>query len=117
MSTDSNLPISTANVTQAVKIRMGETGMSAVPARTIMDNFDEIVAKCGDQPALFQKGIPPAVRATTSMILFVVYYNVVVRFCKTVQLTHTHTHTAGFTLVGIHGNRSIFHVDMEGIQE
>ena len=116
MSTDSNLPISTANVTQAVKIRMGEKGMSAIPARTIMNSFDEIVAKCGDQPALFQKGIPPAVRAT-SMILFVVYYNDVVRFCKTVLLTHAHSHTAGHTLVGIHGNRSIFHLDMEGIQE
>ena len=79
MSTDNNLPISTANVTQAVKTRMGEKGMSAIPARTIMDNFDEIVAKCGDQPALFQKVIPPAVRAT-SMILFVVYYNDFVRF-------------------------------------
>jgi hypothetical protein len=50
-----SLPISTADVTEAVKIRMGTKGMSAIPAMTIMDNFNEIVQRCGDKPALYQK--------------------------------------------------------------
>jgi hypothetical protein len=51
----SNNPIFTSDVTQAVKIRMGSEGMSAIPARTLMENFDDIVERCGDRPALYQK--------------------------------------------------------------
>jgi hypothetical protein len=36
-------------------IRMGTKGMSAIPAKTVMDNFNEIVQRCGDKPALYQK--------------------------------------------------------------
>lgn len=50
-----SLPISTADVKQGVMIRVGTKGMSAIPAKTVMDNFNEIVQRCGDKPALYQK--------------------------------------------------------------
>jgi hypothetical protein len=50
-----DLPISTADVTKEVKIRMGKKGQSAIPATTVMKKFDAMVKKHGDKPALHQK--------------------------------------------------------------
>ena len=51
-----NLPYATEKKDQPVKIRMGE-GMAAEEPVTIMQRFDEVVAKFGDKPALHQKVI------------------------------------------------------------
>ncbi len=50
-----DLPISTADVAKEVKIRMGKEGQSAIPTTTVIKNFDAIVKKYGDKPALHQK--------------------------------------------------------------
>jgi hypothetical protein len=50
-----DLPISTADVAKEVKIRMGKEGQSAIPTTTVIKNFDNIVKKYGDKPALHQK--------------------------------------------------------------
>ena len=50
-----DLPISTADVTKEVKIRMGKKGQSAIPTTTVMKKFDAMVKKHGDKPALHQK--------------------------------------------------------------
>jgi hypothetical protein len=50
-----DLPISTADVSKEVKIRMGKEGQSAIPTTTVIKNFDAIVKKYGDKPALHQK--------------------------------------------------------------
>jgi len=57
------LPISTADVSQEVKIRMGESGQAALPPTTVMIKFDSIVEKYGDQPALHQKVLKAGVSA------------------------------------------------------
>ena len=49
------LPLSTSDVKQEVRIRMGTEGQSAIPATTVMAGFDKTVAKMGDKPALHQK--------------------------------------------------------------
>jgi hypothetical protein len=54
-STMTDLPISTADVSKEVKIRMGKEGQSAIPATTVMKKFDAMVKKHGDKPALHQK--------------------------------------------------------------
>jgi hypothetical protein len=51
----SDLPISTADVSKEVKIRMGKDGQSAIPTTTVMKKFDAMVKKHGDKPALHQK--------------------------------------------------------------
>ena len=51
----SNLPISTADVTVEVNVRMGKEGQSAIPTTTVMKKFDAMVKKHGDKPALHQK--------------------------------------------------------------
>jgi hypothetical protein len=56
------LPLSTSDPTQPVKIRMGTTGVAALPPRTVMQYWDRICSKYGDKPALFQKRPGPAVR-------------------------------------------------------
>jgi hypothetical protein len=53
------LTLSTSNVTQEVKVRMGREGHSAIPATTVMQNWDTIVKKHGGKPALYQKVIQP----------------------------------------------------------
>jgi hypothetical protein len=53
------LPLSTSNVKQEVKIRMGKDGQAANPARTVMQNFDDTVKNHGDKPALHQKVMKP----------------------------------------------------------
>jgi hypothetical protein len=50
-----DLPISTADVSKEVKIRMGKEGQSAIPTTTVMKKFDAMVKKHGDKPALHQK--------------------------------------------------------------
>jgi hypothetical protein len=50
-----DLPISTADVSKEVKIRMGKDGQSAIPTTTVMKQFDKMVKKHGDKPALHQK--------------------------------------------------------------
>ena len=49
------LPIATDKVTQEVQIRMGKEGRAAAEPRTVMENFNAVVARAGDHPALFQK--------------------------------------------------------------
>jgi hypothetical protein len=51
----SDLPVSTSDVTQTVKIRLGEDGQSAKPPTTVMKNFDNIVQNHGNSKALHQK--------------------------------------------------------------
>lgn len=53
----SDLPLSTSDLRQEIKIRMGAEGTAALPPKTVMQNFDEIVKSCGDKPALHQKKI------------------------------------------------------------
>lgn len=49
------LPLSTADVAQEVRIRLGSSGQAAIPTATVMQHFDERVRLMGDQPALHQK--------------------------------------------------------------
>ena len=49
-----NLPFSTSDVTAEVAIRKGE-GVAGEEPVTVMQNWDRIVAKHGDRPALHQK--------------------------------------------------------------
>ena len=50
-----DLPLYTSDIHQAVKIRMGSDGFSALEPKTVMQYFDEVVAKHGDKPALYEK--------------------------------------------------------------
>ena len=54
-TTTTTLPISTSEVTQEVQVRMGTSGQAAIPAKTIMENFDHVVKIHGDENALYQK--------------------------------------------------------------
>lgn len=54
MST-SQLPLFTSDLKQEVKIRLGEKGYAALPPRTVMECFDIVVYRYGNEPALFQK--------------------------------------------------------------
>jgi hypothetical protein len=65
------LPLSTSNVKQEVKIRMGKDGQAAIPARTVMQNFDEVVKNHGDKPALHQKVMKPVSGTITRMLVVV----------------------------------------------
>jgi long-chain-fatty-acid--CoA ligase ACSBG len=58
-----DLPISTADVSKEVKIRMGKEGQSALPPTTVMKKFDAVVKKHGDKPAFHQKVLKPGVKA------------------------------------------------------
>lgn len=49
------LPLATSVVTQEVKIRMDPKGQGSIPSKTVMQNFDNVVAKYGNEKALFQK--------------------------------------------------------------
>ena len=49
------LPLSTADVTQEVAIRMGKSGWAAKKPITVMQMFDNCVAAHGSKPALHQK--------------------------------------------------------------
>ena len=53
-----DLPYSTANKTQPVRLRMGE-GTAGLEAVSIVQAFDTTVAKFGDKPALHQKILKP----------------------------------------------------------
>jgi hypothetical protein len=50
-----DLPLSTSDVKQEVKIRLGKEGQAALPPKTVLQCFDEIVERLGSEPALFQK--------------------------------------------------------------
>ena len=52
----SGLPLSTSDVTAEVAIRMGDGAAGEEPV-TLMQNWDMIVAKHGDKPALHQKNV------------------------------------------------------------
>jgi hypothetical protein len=54
--TTPTLPYSTSTKNQPVKIRMGE-GIAAEDPVTMVQQFDNVVAKYGDKPALHQKVI------------------------------------------------------------
>lgn len=52
----SSLPFSTSEKSDAVRIRMGDEGtMEGIAPKTMVKQFDDIVAKYGDKPALHQK--------------------------------------------------------------
>ena len=51
----SDLPLFTSDIRQEVKIRMGKDGIAALPSKTIMQSFDEIVKTHANKPALHQK--------------------------------------------------------------
>jgi long-chain-fatty-acid--CoA ligase ACSBG len=53
----SELPLSTSDIRQQVKIRIGSDGLAALPPKTIMQSFDDIVKLAGDKSALHQKKI------------------------------------------------------------
>lgn len=55
----SELPFSTSNIDQEVKVRLGEEGQEAIPPKTVMQLFDVIVERLGDHQALFQKRPAP----------------------------------------------------------
>lgn len=50
----SSLPYATADKAQPVRLRMGD-GLAAEEPITIIQQFDKVVAKFGDKPALHQK--------------------------------------------------------------
>ena len=50
------MPFTTCDRTKKVDIRMG-SGQAGMEPRTLVQNFDEIVKKYGDRPALHQKVI------------------------------------------------------------
>lgn len=52
---DDNLPLSTTDIKQGVQIRMGSEGFGALEPKTVMQVFDDVVAKHGERPALYQK--------------------------------------------------------------
>ena len=52
----SSLPFSTSRKSDVVRIRMGDEGtMEGIAPKTMVKQFDDIVAKYGDKPALHQK--------------------------------------------------------------
>ncbi|GKY95050.1 decanoate-CoA ligase [Mayamaea pseudoterrestris] len=51
------LPLSTSDIRQEVKIRLGMNGIAALPPKTIMQSFDATVKLNGDKPALHQKKV------------------------------------------------------------
>ena len=57
MTSGDNLPISTSDVKQEVRIRMGKDGQSAISTKTVMLSFDDIVKSKGSKPALYQKAV------------------------------------------------------------
>jgi hypothetical protein len=50
-----DLPLCTSDVKQEVKIRLGKEGQAALPPKTVLQCFDDIVERLGREPALFQK--------------------------------------------------------------
>lgn len=56
------LPLFTSDVKQEVAIRKGDGDFYNIPSKTVMECFDETVAKHGSKPALHQK-IPKKVSA------------------------------------------------------
>jgi long-subunit acyl-CoA synthetase (AMP-forming) len=57
MSTE--LPFSTAELNEEVKVRLGSQGVSAYEPKTVMQHFDATVLQNGDKPALHQKIVAP----------------------------------------------------------
>ena len=53
--TDESLPMSTADLTQLVRIRMQDDGLASAAPKTVMEVFDTTVKKFPDKPALHQK--------------------------------------------------------------
>lgn len=54
-SSNNNLPLSTTDLQEEVKIRMGTSGAAALPPKTVLQVFQATVEKLGDAPALYQK--------------------------------------------------------------
>jgi long-chain-fatty-acid--CoA ligase ACSBG len=52
---DDSLPLSTTDIKQGVQIRIGSEGFGALEPKTVMQVFDDVVAKHGERPALYQK--------------------------------------------------------------
>ena len=67
----SSLPLSTSEVSQEVQVRMGKTGLASEKPMTVLQNFDAVVAKHGDKPALYQKR--PAVGQKASDVQWTMY--------------------------------------------
>lgn len=63
-----DLPFASSDLTQAVKIRVNEEkgGPWAKKPSKVMEEFDTIIYKCGDKPALHQKVLKPGQDATTT---------------------------------------------------
>lgn len=55
MSSNDELPLFTSNISQEVKIRMGEAGQASLPPKTVMHSFDSVCSRFGELPALHQK--------------------------------------------------------------
>lgn len=49
------LPLSTSDAKQPVKIRLGKDGLAAIEPKTVMQTWNETVVRLGDHPALYQK--------------------------------------------------------------
>ena len=62
---DPSLPLSTADVKQQVRIRMGKEGLAARPTETVFQVFNATVERIPNAPALHQKR-PKSVRAITT---------------------------------------------------
>ena len=60
--TMTDLLISTSDLTQEVAIRKAKGKIGELPAVTVMQNFNGVVEKYGDKPALHQKVITKASR-------------------------------------------------------
>jgi long-chain-fatty-acid--CoA ligase ACSBG len=61
-STD--LPLSTSELKQEVRIRMEASGAASFPPETVIEMLDANVAKNGDMPALKQKRVPVGSKAS-----------------------------------------------------
>lgn len=63
-----DLPFASSDLTQAVKIRINEEkgGPWAKKPSKVMEEFDTIIYKCGDKPAMHQKVLKPGQDATTT---------------------------------------------------
>lgn len=66
----SDLPLSTADVTQEVKVRKGDSGQEALAPKTVMAAFDAMVKKNGSKPALHQKRVEPVSLGTVALLLW-----------------------------------------------
>jgi long-chain-fatty-acid--CoA ligase ACSBG len=63
-NSSSNLPLSTSDLKQEVRLRLEPEGHASLAPETVLHMLDATVERCADKPALSQKRVPPGGRAS-----------------------------------------------------